>query len=157
MGRSYWIVLGNPFVWTPSTEGRGWVGAAHPLPLEMTSICRGRWGGDPIQMDFQRWLTLSLDPRNGRQMRQTPFFLLPRVHCLLRGAPPQKSKKKEIRGGKVLNLISFKLEALRGKLILISHHFQRQITPSPTPGNVFLTAKRRVWKCRFTRPYRPFS
>jgi hypothetical protein len=60
------------------------------------------------------------------------------------GSTSPKIKKKEIRGGKVLNLISFKLEALRGKLILISHYFQRRITPSPTPGNVFLTAKRRV-------------
>ena len=69
---------------------------------------------------------------------------------------PKNKNKKGIRGGKVLNLISFKLEALRGKLILISHHFQRRITPSPTPGNVFLTAKRRSENAVSPVPTDPF-
>jgi hypothetical protein len=50
-----------------------------------------------------------------------PFFLLPTAHYLL-GAVLAENKKGK-RRGKVLNLISFKLEALGGKLMLISYLF----------------------------------
>jgi hypothetical protein len=51
-----------------------------------------------------------------------PFFLLLRAQCLLGGGAARKSKKRK-KGGKVLNLSSFELGALGGKLILIPYLF----------------------------------
>jgi hypothetical protein len=51
-----------------------------------------------------------------------PFLLLPTAHCLLGRGAARKCKKRK-RGGKILNLISFELEAVGGKLVLISYLF----------------------------------
>jgi hypothetical protein len=52
----------------------------------------------------------------------TPFFLS-RQHSVCSGEVLPENSKKGKRGAKVLNLISFELGALEGKLMLIPYLF----------------------------------
>jgi hypothetical protein len=73
-------------------------------------------------MDLHRWLTPQPAPKNIYKNLDT-FFLLPTLDCLLGREDPPRAEKRKRGGHELLNLISFELGALGGKLTLIPYHF----------------------------------
>ena len=83
-------------------------------------------GDPPLQIDFKELIIPPLKKKKiAVKSYKLPFLLLPTSYYLLGGrSSPKNPKKKKIkRGVKVLNLIAFELESLKGKLILITYLF----------------------------------
>jgi hypothetical protein len=93
---------------SPAPEN-GFTEAVKPSPpLKIWNIFKGGWWCHP-------------PPKNTYKNLGSGFFLLPTAPLVAQGRCCPKIQKK--RGGEVLNLISFELGALGGKLMLIPYLF----------------------------------